>query len=574
MAGPRSLLQKELNENYVFARTNLGKSYKESRRDLRSMTAKTRPTTFLREATGLVREFTWFDGMMLGVAMFLPSVAFFVLFGVLPFLWPGSSAVLTIGVFGTLVLIPLLLVYSVLSAAMPRSGGDYVYVSRSISPALGFGTSLVFIIFAACGSLGAQGYFIPTMVIAPHLAALGSIYNNESMVAFAQNIVTPAGIMAIGTILLLVTFLLVSIAPHTFRRLYSILFIISFLGYPVLFVLSLAFSTNQQFISSFDSYATSAGLNTSYAAIIDFGNKAGVVVPQSIMASLLAFPFIMFTVSFPQQAGYIGGEIKQGSKQISWGMATAMFACTIMTGIAGYFVYNTIGYDFLSAVTYWANSGSPGYPLPGAPFMTFFLAVLYPNLGFNIFMLIAGIIWSFVLMVAMAIMVSRAIFAWAFDRVVPGALADVNERLHTPVKANAIACVGGFVFVVAYAYNFLGVFFNAVAAWTSAYVIVMISAVVLPFTNKAVFGQSPAWVRKKIGAIPIMSIFGILGTAVTLLILYFIVAQPSISGVNPPSIILIIGVYLTGIIAYYVARSYRKSQGIDLELAFKQIPPE
>jgi APA family basic amino acid/polyamine antiporter len=539
------------------------------------MTSKNRQTTFLRDATGLVRAFTWFDGMIVGVSFFLPSIAFFVLFGLQPFLWPGSNVIWTIGVFGTLILLPVLIAYAIFSAAMPRSGGDYIYVSRSISPALGFATGLVMVIFAAFGGIGAQGYFIPTMVISPHLAALGTIYNNTELVTLSQAVVQPTGIMALGTVLLLIMFLLLNLPPGTFRKLYNVLFIFCFLAYPIVFTLAFAFTSNQQFITTFDSFASTAGLNTSYAAIVDWGRQAGgVIVPQTLMASLAASPFIMFTVAFPQQAAYIGGEIKHGSKQIPIAMTVALFLETGMTAVAGYFVYQAVGYDFLSAITYWGNSGAPGYPLPAAPFMIFFMAVLYPNMALNIFMLIAGIIWSFLLMIAMALMVSRGVFAWAFDRVIPSALADVNERFHTPVKANAISAIGGFVFLVMYAYNFLGVYFNAVTAWTSAYVVVMIAAILFPFTNKSLFEQSPAWAKRKIGALPIVSLFGTLGAIALLVILYFIIAQPEKSGANLTSNLIIIGVYLVGIIGYYASKAYRKSQGIDLSLAFKEIPPE
>jgi amino acid transporter len=532
---------------------------------------------FVRDATGLVRDFNWIDGMTMGIAWFLPSIAFLLLFGTMPFLWPGSNLIITIGVFGTLLLIPVLLCYSGLAAAMPRSGGDYVYVSRLLSPSLGFAISVIFVIFAAGASIGFQGFFIASFLMAPQFSVMGTVYNNSAMLAFSQAVNTPLAEVIMGFIMLAATFVLVNIPTRLLHKLYTAMFVIAFVAYPIIFTLVFAVTSNAQFVSTFNSYMSLAGINTTYTGIYQGALQAGaVVMPFSWQASFAAIPFVMLTIAFPQQAAYIGGEVKNSAKQIPLGMAASVFATTFMTAIAGYFVYNSVGYSWLSAVTSWNLSGAPGYPLPQSAYLMYFVTMLVPNLAFNIFMLIAGIIFSLLQMIALSLMVSRALFAWAFDRVAPSALAEVSDRFHAPVKANVIALVVGSVFMVAVTYNFLGVFFNAVTAWTSAYIIVMISAALLPFTNKGkvILERSPAWVKKKIAGFPLLTVFGILATAALLAILYEIVAEPAISGATPASIEVIMAVYAAGFIGYYASKAYRKTKGIDIGLAFKEIPPE
>jgi hypothetical protein len=34
-----------------------------------------------------------------------------------------------------------------------------------------------------------------------------------------------------------------------------------------------------------------------------------------------------------------------------------------------------------------------------------------------------------------------------------------------------------------------------------------------------------------------------------------------------------VGYWILGIVLYYIARAYRKNQGIDIEAAFREIPP-
>ncbi len=530
---------------------------------------------FVREATGLVREFTWVDGFVLGVAYTTPSASFLVIFNLLTFIWPGANAIITIGLLGSIVLLFPLLTYCFVAATMPRSGGDYMFVSRSLFPALGFSTSFIIMLFISIGGIGAQGWYITNYYLAPTFAALGTLYNNKGLLTFATDVTQPSGTIALGGVLLAIAALVINLAPLTFRKFYRALFAIAFAGYPVLFILAFAFSSHAQFVAAFDSYAMSAGLNTSYAGIVNGARQAGAaIVPSSFTASFGALSFVLWTVSVPHIVTYVSGETKHATKQIPLGMITSLFASTFMIAIAAYFVYSVVGYNFLEAVTYWGNSGAPGYPLPSAPLINFFLAILYPNFAFNIFMVIAASLWSFVIMVGCGMMVSRALFAWAFDRVIPSAFADVSSRFHTPVKANIVGFVGAFVFLVFFTYSFIGTWFNSLTAWTLGFIVVMVSATVLPFTCKNIFEQSPAWVKKRIGGLPIMSVVGALGTISFLMLLDSILSQAAISGVTPESIGVIIGVYLVGFVAYYVARVYRRSEGVNIDLAFRQLPPE
>ena len=48
---------------------------------------------------------------------------------------------------------------------------------------------------------------------------------------------------------------------------------------------------------------------------------------------------------------------------------------------------------------------------------------------------------------------TRCMFAWAFDRLLPQQLANVNERTHTPVVATVINAVAVEAFLIFYSYN-------------------------------------------------------------------------------------------------------------------------
>src|SRR3954464_15688425 len=88
---------------------------------------------FARKATGLRREASARDVFIyntnnqnIGI-----GVAFMVL--LIPPLYAGASMV-TAPILAGLLALPMAGVYAYFASAMPRSGGDYVYISRTLHP--------------------------------------------------------------------------------------------------------------------------------------------------------------------------------------------------------------------------------------------------------------------------------------------------------------------------------------------------------------------------------------------------------------------------------------------------------
>src|SRR3954466_13988634 len=104
------------------------------------MTTETLPVTgtggFTRNATGLVREVSATDALIMNTIGMNVAVGSVFLFLQAPALFPRGSMLLAVIIGTVLMAFTLLWVYSGRAAAMPRSGGDYVFVSRALHPFL------------------------------------------------------------------------------------------------------------------------------------------------------------------------------------------------------------------------------------------------------------------------------------------------------------------------------------------------------------------------------------------------------------------------------------------------------
>ena len=93
------------------------------------------PRVFTRAATGLVREAGLLDALVYNVNFIGIGLMVALMLLYMP-PYGGVSVPLSLVACAALAL-PTAATYGMLAATMPRSGGDYVYVSRVLGPAFG-----------------------------------------------------------------------------------------------------------------------------------------------------------------------------------------------------------------------------------------------------------------------------------------------------------------------------------------------------------------------------------------------------------------------------------------------------
>ncbi len=96
---------------------------------------------FVRNATGLVRELSAFDAFNLVFSAVLIPIGITEVMSFTPQFWPHANMLVSF-LLATPLVAACGLVYLYFTVIMPRSGGDYVWVSRTLNPFLGFFANL------------------------------------------------------------------------------------------------------------------------------------------------------------------------------------------------------------------------------------------------------------------------------------------------------------------------------------------------------------------------------------------------------------------------------------------------
>ena len=180
---------------------------------------------------------------------------------------------------------------------------------------------------------------------------------------------------------------------------------------------------------------------------------------------------------------------------------------------------------------------------------------------------------------------TRVLVAMSLDRLLPEWFSKVDERLHTPVNAHLAYFLASIPVILAY---------NLVGGWVGltlgvtfgcgyVFVVTCIAGALLPYRAKALYEASPG-AKYKLGNMPLITVLGALGGVLgTFMVLAFLFApQLGVLGnwdftdfpAHVWAQIIAIGIIVISWLWYVIAKNNQKSRGIDVDFAFKEIPPE
>jgi basic amino acid/polyamine antiporter, APA family len=523
---------------------------------------------FVRKATGLVRGWAVWDAFIYSAfAINLVTLGLYIFsFGVFI---PDGGLIWAVALSGAYLVFQAV-TYASLVAAMPRAGGDYVWMSRVLGGGIGF-------VLAVCGWWFILWHWVPIYANILNIEVLGplcAIIGWDSAVDFWSK---SDGIFVASLITALLASLFIALGIRTYARIQKICFYGGLLGLLVVVVLLLV-NSKTGFISHFnreaaDTYGVSGAYQKTLAAgSKDFSNAgAG---SFAVGQTLLLIPMLVFFNLWSNWGATLYGEVRGASdfRKNIFAMGGALIATTIGAIILLALFSKTFGWDFYTAANnaYWAGTGAlPVWPYPGT-----FAAFLFgtPVLQFILVTLLA--LWFFGWVGSVFLSSTRVIFATAFDRVLPEWVAKVSPN-GVPYAALALMLIPSIPISAFYAYN------DSFASWTLDATLVIavtflgsaVAAAILPWRKREIYNASPI-ARYRVLGIPLITVAAVLFGAFLIFCLVKWL-QDDVYGVNhASSLYYMAAMYGVAILIYVGSRLYRRNQGLDLGMVYDEIPAE
>jgi basic amino acid/polyamine antiporter, APA family len=516
-----------------------------------------RPETFERRATGLVREAGTLDVLVYNInfvslglmtaLVFLFSTAFY----------PGVNLYLT-AILTFLLVIPTSLTFAFFASAMPRSGGDYVYVSRVLHPALGMMSSwnntVWWFIYG-----GVPSAFFAQFGLGPFFSTVGQMAGIGWMQDWGTWFASDVGTFVAGTALIVTIVALFSRSMRLFFRVQNILFGLSLISF-LLIALIWLLRSRAGILADLGQGLGENTLRGLGEAAADAGFAAG--GPFSLKWTLLAGTWVYINLVFNQSSAYIGGEVKRASRLQLWSMPIAAVLATSIL-----IILLALGDKAVGLKTIGRLAASQG--------LLFTQIAAFGSGSVVIALLIMGlfVFQSYTWLPGQIANASRNFLAYSLDGLMPKALGDVHPRFHTPVNAlmlvgaGSIAALAAFVWVPDFA-TLVGIF-----GFILGFMLVSIAAIAFPYRLPDVFESSP--VNGRVVGVPWMSVVGALSLAALIIMAWAFLTDPS-AGLNghPGLILMNVLIFLSGLVIYGVAKAAQARRGVDVSRRFAEIPVE
>jgi amino acid transporter len=560
---------------------------------------ESKPGLFAREATGLVREV----GFMLGVIIILSHVVglgwqkrAFQFTGPRPV--PTDQLPLGLpAIFWAFLICGIIVMITgyaagYVTAAMPRSGGGYVTISRVIHPVVGYNAGWLMFL-AEAFSYGLIGVAV--------FEAIMIFYN----IALAPTVVAfDATMLFLGGVLIIVIFTILGLFGV---RLYG--WIMHGMFWPTA-VITIAFFA-MWIAGAMDPSVVATGVETVMQAPASTFNTlavdSGMTDPANIATFYDAFSYALAGAFWAYMGWYsvtfIAGEVKEANKKLPMVVLFSGFIIMIIyLGSSSFSAISTMGvetfadaagnewsffqsYSWLSYGPSAAKEAATAIPNFQAAWSTGIASLIARgmDLGWLSWIIaFAGVIWLANDIPPFLLVASRTLFAMSFDRMMPEKVAEVSERWHSPTWALIITGIFGIIGCIAESnvadlggyVQFAGVV-GADIFDATFLTLFCISMMLLPLERKEIYDR--AAVKYSIG-----TVVGLGGIA-SLLAGYclFTFVRESVGFMFSPSGAedLVSSIGFWGCIAVgvmlYVYYMYRNTtKGVDMRTLYLSIPPE
>jgi amino acid transporter len=527
---------------------------------------------FLRDATGLVREFGLFDTIWINLA--LVGIVFSLTF-------VASTAPLVGGdpLMGGLISLVLMffvgLAFSIVSIVTPRTAGDYVFTSRYLHPALGFVGNAGYFVSTVPLFMGITILTLESFGLSGLFAYLGLATGNSGYVSLATTLSQPMNEFAVGGLLTVIAFIFPLVGYRAFKALGNIILPLILVMVAVMFVI---LGTTPQPVA----LARLTQLSGN-ATLVQYVNNWGAVynnpAPSYSFANTVALQAV-YTVGFSYiiSAVYVAGEVKHVKKTMPLAIIGTLFITFIIFAGSTILSYQAFGYNFLSnlytmSIFYYIP------PFPVVPYLDFLAAAISNNVALGAFIIIVSTIQLWWYQVNAIFVGGRLLLSYSFDRIMPAAFGDVNPKFNAPVKANlaslALGLIAGGLFVLPSTAAVAFLMSSAAVAIILLFPITVVGIALLVYRARRPKEYEASGIDKTYLGGPVYIIAAVVTVVYGLFTFYQYVTVSALFGFAGTEGLEVIFVPIIILFAiYYVSKFINARRGVDFAQVFQQIPPE
>lgn len=523
---------------------------------------------FQQQAIGFTRQISPYDTLVYSTVN--PGLMYALVYLMwAPFLYPGAHMPWAILTVAQMFIIAGL--YWLLSVAMPRQGGEYIYISRILHPALGLMSSFM-ISFTAISWTGVCSDWAIKYALVEFFVSLRWATGNMAWMQIAETLNALHVRALIGTAMIAFIWWVFYKGSRTMMKMSWMALIGTIIG-ALTYITANLITKPGTFAANF-TQLTGLNYNDVIPIAVQAGHPAQFLLGATIMAGST---YIILNTLGATFSANLAGEVRnvQKSQLIAMfgSLAILMGAWAIFYG----FSYKSFGSLWTNALMYLGGTGHPSYPFGEyEPFATILIGILTQNPIFIFLIALAFFMATFGSTAGMSFGPSRNIYAWGFDRLFPAKAAEIDPKSGSPLVANTIALVVAWLFLLMDIYfpSWTAYIGYTIFTWFLAWIFLGISGIVFPWRRPLLFQAAPPIVQGRFLGLPTITWLGIFTTIISVSILVYLII-PFFAGDMPYTMIVMsVVLLLIPLIIYYLSKRSAANQGIDIDIQFQEIPAD
>lgn len=434
--------------------------------------------------------------------------------------------------------------------------------------------------------IGFNAWFALIFAVPMAFTTIGSVTGQSGWITAANGllgkqtflgITTQWWVLLFGTLITVAFALLLIYGSQIYWRVQKWLFAIA--GLSILIMAFLLMFKSGNVAEAWNKFAM-AHKSLPYDQVISTAQSSGfkgVGAPFSLTSTILMLPWVFFVVGYAQGSAQIGGEVKRASKTQYFAMVGGVLINGAVLAAIVWIYQSAVGQDWARSISFLSNNAAGKLNMPGGipAGINLIASLLTGSIPLLIIMGVGLLLWAVMGTPLSMLQATRYMLAWSLDGAVPKKLGHVNEKTHTPVNAIVFCIITGEIALMALINLPNASLLGALLAQIVAFIVVSFAGIAFPYRLKAVWEGGGG---RRLFGIPTITLAGIGGVVALGGLMIMFISNSTINATfavtRRISLQFMIGVIVAGILWYFGAKAINKSKGVDVTLAYKEIPPE
>jgi len=461
-------------------------------------------------------------------------------------------------------------VYAFLASSMPRSGGDYVFQSRLISPAVGTVFAFTAVVLGGALWMAIAGWFAAWVAVGPLLWVLGNLLGSPALLEASAFVQSGPGVMVMCVAVIVWSGLVTVWGLRVYAWLQRIGWVVG--GVALLTLVIVAAALGLDAVGEGAPYRAAADT----AAALGFRADGG---PGAVAATLGLVPVAAFSLIYPAWSVQQAGEIRRadslraqtvvivGAEAVAAVLAAVVFAVLLAV----------VDREALAAAAWLFFAAPHAMPEPTLPFFWFLDGGLWPSGVVVLCLCLLFNAWFWMWVPDITLAASRVLATMSSDRSLPRWLGKARGRRRTPLLAvfffSCVCLVPGALFAFTDAWRLT---LSVTLVNVLAFAVTCGAAAALPFADRELYRESTA-ARFELLRVPLLTWCGGAFVLFTLFLVWRFAVDDALALGLPRWVLLsfVAGVYVVSLlVSQVVRRSRRGREGLELEVVYRPLADE